>query len=557
MVRHLPILGGLGPRPRQSSHTGENNVATRPKDRLQSQLDSRTWWLIGLSIFLILALSATIPLLLLSLVHAGLLDAAFDTDGGFRMVAGLVALTVLFSGNLVYRMVQLNRLRRRMVQDQIDLEQSRSRLAELTSLFQLDNSLHMGLPLQTILEITVRRVGATLHAHEVDLYLLSRETKSLHDAASFGLAARPPQPEVPYGQGPVGWCARHHQPLLIEAGDPRPAFAEYAAAHPDSGSVLFIPVLSEKRCVGVLQIARSKSAELFRPEHRDLAQLFADSVGPVIERARGAAALRQNAAAVTGALVPTDVSVAGPFQDSFIQSAGQELKAPLTAIVAYSEVLDQDDKRMSPAMRAEFSERLRTEAQRLMGLVDDVLDLVRLELGRYVLELRIGQVNDVVKEAIEAVCVQASAKGITLEASLDDQIPSQHLDTAKLRHSMVHLLRNAISFAPAKSRVTIVTKLGDGDVRITVLDQGPAVEAHSPGEIFEIDVVAKNELKRAKNGVGFGLHLAKRFVELHGGTVGAGAAPDGGSMLWIELPWTGDLSTLVGVDAFAEELTQY
>lgn len=553
----MPIVGMLAPRPRHPSQIRENNVAIKPSDRLQSQLDSRTWWLIGLSILLMLALCATIPLLLLSLVRAGLLDAAFNTDGGFRLVAGLVALTVLFSGNLVFRMVQLNRLRRRMIQDQMDLEQSRSRLSELTSLFQLDNSLHMGLPLQTILEITVRRVAATLHAHEVDLYLLSRETKSLHDAASFGLAARPPQPEVPYGQGPVGWCARHHQPLLIEAGDTRPAFAEYSAAHPDTGSVLFIPVLSEKRSVGVLQIARAKTADSFRPEHRDLAQFFADNVGPVIERARGAAALRLKTAAVTGDPAPTAAGVAGPFQDSFIQSAGQELKAPLTAIVAYSEVLDQNDKRMSPAMRAEFSERLRTEAQRLMGLVDDVLDLVRLELGRYVLELRIGQLNDVVKEAVEAVRVQATAKGITVETSLDEQIPSQHLDPAKLRHSVVHLLRNAISFAPAKSRVTVTTKLGDGDVRITVLDQGPAVEAHHPGEIFEIDVVARNDLKRAKNGVGFGLHLAKRFVELHGGKVGAAAAPDGGSMLWIELPWTSDLSSLVGVDIFAEELTQY
>ncbi len=136
------------------------------------------------------------------------------------------------------------------------------------------------------------------------------------------------------------------------------------------------------------------------------------------------------------------------------------------------------------------------------------------------------------------------------------RIPSQHFDLAKLRHSVTHLLRNAILFSPPSSRVTIATLMGDGDVRITVLDRGPAVDAADPAEIFEIDVVARNEQKRVRNGVGFGLHLTKRFVELHGGTVGAGATPDGGSMLWIQLPWSSDLSTLVGEDPFAEELTR-
>jgi len=105
--------------------------------------------------------------------------------------------------------------------------------------------------------------------------------------------------------------------------------------------------------------------------------------------------------------------------------------------------------------------------------------------------------------------------------------------------------------------VTITTKLGDGDIRIAVLDKGPMIDATNPAEIFEIDVVARNEQKRAKNGVGFGLHLTKRFVELHGGSVGAGASPDGGSMLWITLPWSGDLSNLVGDDSFVEELARF
>ena len=343
--------------------------------------------------------------------------------------------------------------------------------------------------------------------------------------------------------------------MLLPAADAGAPFAEYMTAHPGVGSMILVPILVERKCIGVLQISRTVTAEPFRAEHRDLARLFADNIGPVIERTRGDASLARPAAPLESALAAP--SVAGPFQDSFLQTAGQELKSPLTSIVAYAEVLDQTDRPMAPAMRAEFSGRVRTEAERLVGLVDDILDVVRLELGRYVLELRIGRVNDIVAEAVEAVRASAAEKGITIGAAFDEDIPSQHLDPTKLRHSVIRLLRNAIAFSPARGRVAVTTRLRDGKVRITVLDQGPSISASRPEDIFEIDFMARNEEERAMNGIGFGLHLAKRFAELHGGRAGAGAGPEGGTALWIELPWTDSLSSLVGEDAFADELTRY
>jgi signal transduction histidine kinase len=299
-------------------------------------------------------------------------------------------------------------------------------------------------------------------------------------------------------------------------------------------------------------IARNASAEPFRAEHRDVAQLFADNLGPVIERTQTAASIRQEAAAVAGATAPETVSAAGSFHDAFLGAAAQELKPPLTAIVAYSDVLDQNDRRMAPAMRSEFVGRVRSEAQRLMGVVDDVLDLFRLELGRYMLDLHLGSVNDVVKEAIAAVRPAAAAKDVAIEVSLDESIPAQHLDQGKLRQSAIFLLRNAVRFSPAKGRVAVATKLGDGDVQIVVLDRGPACD---PEEAYALESSEGSDPKARKR-EGFGLHLAKRFVELHGGTVGVGTATDGSVMFWIQLPWSGNLTSLTGDDPFAEELTR-
>ncbi|HET9950226.1 MAG TPA: ATP-binding protein [Candidatus Eisenbacteria bacterium] len=531
-------------------------MTSKPSDRLQSRIESKTWWLIGLSILMILGFSVTIPLLLLSMVRAGVLQGVLPADGGFSLVVGLLGLAALFSLNLVYQQSQINAMRRRMVQDQMDLEQSKSRFAELTSLFQLGSSLHMDLPLQTILEIAVRRVASTLHAHDVDIFLLSRETKSLHCASSFGLTPRPAEPEVPYGEGPVGSCAKTRQPIRVVAGEKGAPFSEFIASRPNTGSLLILPIQAEKRCAGVIMISRSSNSEPFTNDHRDVAQLFANNLGPVIERTLAASTLRRSVDAAAAAPTAETVSAAGSFQDTFLTAAGHELKSPLTSIVAYSEVLDQNDRRMTPAMRTEFTGRVRGEAQRMMGVVDDILDLVRLDLGRYMLELHVGGVNDVVKEAVESVRPSAAARQVEIEASLDQAIPAQHIDAAKLRQSVVHLLRNAVRFSPERSRVVVAARLADGEVRIEVRDRGPAFDALEASEIYEIESASRVELKRARDGSGFGLHLAKRFVELHGGSVGAGTAEDGSAMLWIRLPWSGDLSPLVGADPFAEELTR-
>jgi len=527
----------------------------KPTTQVQSAIESRTWWLIGLSIFLILGLSLTIPLLFLSLVRAGALQGLLPADGGLSLVIGLVGLAALFSLNLIYQQGRIEAMRRRFAQAQIELEQSKSRLAELTSLFQLGNSLDMDLPLQTILDITVRRVASTLHAHEADVFLPSTDQKSLRCASSLG-TRRPPEPDVPFGAGPIGSCARNGEGILLVAGAKGTPSAEFIQGRADTGSLLILPIRSERHCVGVLMIARNASAEPFRIEHRDVAQLFADNLGPVIDRTVASASLRQKAAAVADAPALETAGAAGSFQDTFVDAAGHELKAPLAAILAYADVLDQNDRRMTPAMRSEFVGRLRSDTQRMIEMVDEVLDLVRLELGRYTLDLHLGNLNEAVKEAIAAVRPDAAAKEVAIESSLDETIPAHHIDAAKLRQSAIYLLRNAIRFSPEKGRVAVATKLGDGDVQIVVLDGGPAFDPQGAAAIYELESGARSDPKPARNGEGFGLHLTKRFVELHGGTVGAGVASDGSSMFWIQLPWSRDLTPLVGADPFAQELVR-
>ncbi len=519
----------------------------------QTQYDRRGWWLLGLAILIILSFCVTVPMLYVGLVRSGFLGDRLPASGEGILLIGLLGLTTLFCLYMIHQQSQLNRLRRKLHQDEMDLEQSRGRLAELTSLFQLGNTLHMDLPLETVSEITVRRVASTLHSHDVSLFLHDAESRTLSCKSSFGLSPRGPEPDVKIGEGPVGWAARHREPILMRADEKEARFAQFFASHPDAGSVLILPVTVEKRCVAVLQACRASKAEPFRLEHRDIGQLFADNVAAVIDRAQAMIRFRQ-VAATAGTAATQPEAGEGAFRDAFLTSAATELKSPLTTIVAYGEVLDQNDSKMTPAMRREFSSRLRDEAQRMMGLVDDVLDMVRLELGRYLLELHLGSVNQIARSALEAVKPLADTKGIAIDLDLDSSIPDQHVDPGKLGQSIIHLLRNGVRFSPSRGRVRLVTKLDEEGVLIEVRDAGPPIPPEASQAIFELEDTGDRFGKRCKDGHGVGLHVTRRYVELHGGQVGAGTSGDGGATFWIRLPRGEDLTSILGSDPFLEEL---
>jgi signal transduction histidine kinase len=539
----------------QAESRGRNPVARDSKHLTQTQFDRRSWALLGLAILVILAFAFTLPSLYISLVRSGFLGDLLPANGGWGILVGLTGLTLLFCLYMVHQQAQINRYRRRLIADQMELEQSRVRLGELTSLFQLGNSLHMDLPLEAVLEITVRRVASSLHSHDVAVFLYEPEAKTLVCRANFGLAPRAPEPEVKLGEGAVGWVARHREPILMQASEKEARFADFFTAHPDAGSVLILPVTVEKRCVAVLQVCRPPKAEPFRLEHRDLGQLFAANVGVVIDRAHMVATIHKKAAE-TEPGEPPDVATAG-FQDAFLSAASNELKAPLTTIVAYSEVLEQNDPRLTPSMRHEFTARVRGEAQRLMGLVDDVLELVRLEMGRFLLDLHVDNVNRIARDVVEQLRPIATSKGVVLEVALDEKIPNQHLDPTKVRQALLHLLRNGIRFSPAKSHVGLSTWLGDDHVLIEIRDNGPTLDAEPTSRVFDLYTEVDSPTKRGKDGLGFGLHLVKRFVELHGGEVGVGPAPGGmGALFWIRLPRGEDLASLIGEDPFLEQMAK-
>ena len=501
------------------------------------RLNRRAWTLWMLAFAVMLALTATIPTLYMPLLQ--LLGA--DEQAGqwiqssytaWVSLAGLVLVFCLF---IVLKQRELLKMREAMVADERERQDARTRLSEISALFQLSTTLNLQLQLPVILEIIVRRVLATLKAQQSSIMIYNPESGLLETRASYGLEseyARNAKTRV--GQGIAGWVAQQQQAIMLGAKAPNEDFGRHYKANRNITSALSLPLRVGDRCVGVLNVNRINHPEPFREHHRDMLRLFAEHVGAVIDRAE----VMERLSAHAQALESSNLKLAEMhrMKDVFLSTASHELKTPLTSVIAYSELLDEHGGTLSIEQRAEFLGRLQTEAKRLLALIDDILDLSRLETGKLSLRRELLSANSVVRAAVETARPLAAKHGVTIEQCLDESLADVEIDEVKTRQVLVNLLVNAIKFSPERGTVMIATRADGGFLVIEITDRGPGIKPEESAHIFELFGQGSREGDGQTSGLGIGLHLVKRITELHGGHVGVNSILGQGSTFWVRLP---------------------
>ncbi len=502
---------------------------TSPKRDL---LVRRTWLLWGLTFVVLVALTLAVPLIYLPLVRLLHEDASPLSQEELLAIVGLIGLVAVFCGYTVLRQRELNVTRRRLEGEEHDREDVRTRLSELSSLFNLSTTLNLQLRLEDILEIIVRRVVATLKAQQASIMIYNPETDLLETRASYGLEsefARNARKRM--GEGIAGWVAQHREAVQLDSD--AGAFKAHYKANRNITSAVSLPLRVGERCVGVLNVNRINHPECFQQHHREMLQLFAEHVGAVIERAEVLERLGSRARELEA--VNLRLSETNRLKDVFLSTASHELKTPLTSVIGYAELLHENDATLSHEQRGEFLKRLRDEADRLLSLIEDILDLSRIESGKLTLRRVSMSANEIAHAAVETTRATAEKQGVELLERLDPGLPSVALDEVKMRQVVVNLLVNAVKFSPPKGRVVVET-LPDGDfLRIQVTDDGVGVSPDDAMHIFELFGQGVRE-RGSERGLGIGLHLVKRITELHGGHVGVNSRPGAGSTFWVRLP---------------------
>jgi signal transduction histidine kinase len=227
-------------------------------------------------------------------------------------------------------------------------------------------------------------------------------------------------------------------------------------------------------------------------------------------------------------------------KSDFTARMSHELRTPLNSIIGFSEVLLS--QKMSPADRAtheEFLGYIHISAEHLLHLIDSILDLSKIEAGKLTLEPREFNLRVLLEDVKITVLPMFTTKKQTLNIEIDDGVNSVFADEPKMRQIFLNLLSNAHKFTPKGGRIKVVCQMEDPHLlHCSVIDSGIGISPQDQQKIFEeFGQVNKNPADNAK-GVGLGLSIAKRLVELHGGSIWVVSEPGGGSTFTFTIPLT-------------------
>jgi GAF domain-containing protein/CheY-like chemotaxis protein/anti-sigma regulatory factor (Ser/Thr protein kinase) len=286
-------------------------------------------------------------------------------------------------------------------------------------------------------------------------------------------------------------------------------------------AVLVVPLLRPGEIVGILVVRRKQPGE-FPESTIDLLETFADQSVLAIQNARLFREIEEKS---------RELAEASKHKSQFLANMSHELRTPLNAILGYAELmLDSIYGEPSDKMRTVL-ERLQSNGRHLLGLINDVLDLSKIEAGQLTLSLNDYSLGDMVHGVVSAVEPLAAEKRLAFTAQVAPDLPSGHGDERRLSQVLLNLVGNAIKFTD-KGEVAIRASAANGVFTVAVCDTGPGISAVDQAKIFEEFQQADSSITRKKGGTGLGLSIAKRIIEMHGGRIWVESEPGKGSTFY-------------------------
>lgn len=258
----------------------------------------------------------------------------------------------------------------------------------------------------------------------------------------------------------------------------------------------------------------------------------------ITERKHATAALAAHADALSR--TNAELTRALTLKDEFLAMITHELRTPLQVVLGYTEALaDQLDGALT-ARQQQMLARIERSGKHLLGILSDMLDLTRLNAGSVRLTPEALDVDLVCLAALQYVHQRAREQGITLLRSVAVGVEQVRADERRLTQILVNLLDNAVKFTPAGGRVGLEVTADEAreQIHFTVWDTGIGIAKGDMGRLFQPFTQVDGRLSRAYEGIGLGLTLVRRLVELHGGSVTLTSEPEQGSRFTVTLPWT-------------------
>jgi signal transduction histidine kinase/HAMP domain-containing protein len=319
-------------------------------------------------------------------------------------------------------------------------------------------------------------------------------------------------------------AVQHFPDLVADAAVPGKSRAAYAEV--GVRAAIVAPMLWEGHGIGAISVGRDYAGP-FSDKEIALLKTFADQAVIAIQNARLFREIQDKS---------RQLEIANKHKSEFLANMSHELRTPLNAIIGFSEVLleklfgDVNEK------QEDYLKDIHSSGRHLLGLINDILDLSKIEAGRMELERAAFDLPTTLSNALTLVRERAQRHGIALGLDVDPSLSEITADERKLKQIVINLLTNAVKFTPDGGKVDLIARGEPSRVLISVRDTGIGIAPQDQAAVFEEFRQVGSDYTRKQEGTGLGLALTRRFVELHGGRIWLESEPGKGSTFTFEIP---------------------
>ena len=407
---------------------------------------------------------------------------------------------------------------------------------ELTALGEVSRALSSTLNLEDVLQTIAKRATQLTETAGCVIWEYDKPQEEFRlrvshytdDSDAAILPARGGVTTISKGQGLTTQVMEERQPVQIPDIAVEGAY-ESPVRKPliDAGhrALLGVPLLSEDEVVGVLAVTRKTPGE-FDPEVIRLLSTFANQSALAIQNARLFQDIEEKS---------RQLEVASQHKSEFLANMSHELRTPLNAIIGFSEVLTDRMFGELNEKQEEYLKDIYASGTHLLSLINDILDLSKIEAGRMELELSDFHLPQAIENALTLVRERAGRRGIALAHTMDEHLGEVRGDERKIKQVLLNLLSNALKFTPEGGRVEVRAVMVDGMAEISVADTGVGIAPEDQEKVFEEFRQVGTAEKKAE-GTGLGLTLCRKFIELHGGRIWVKSEPGAGSTFTFTIP---------------------
>jgi signal transduction histidine kinase len=419
------------------------------------------------------------------------------------------------------------RLEQKVEERTRDLEQS---VRELKALEEIGRAVASSLDLNLLLATIVTRAVelSKADAGAIYSYDASRRVFELAEAYGVDQAFRDAVRAVPIklDDSGMGFSARKREPVCIPDLSAAPHFPlRDLTLRAGFHSVLVVPLLGQDESLGALVVQRRATGE-FPASTVGLMQTFAHQSVLAMANARLFREVDRKG---------HELAIANNHKDQFFANMSHELRTPLNGMLGFSELLVDGLYGALPDKALEILELIQKDGKHLLGLINDVLDISKIDAGQLRLSLDDYSLQAIVDTVVASTGSLARAKAIEVNAVVPPDLPVGRGDERRLTQVLLNIVGNAIKFTDTGS-VQIRVNAANGHFNIAVQDTGPGIPPEDQGRIFEEFQQVDNSITRQKGGTGLGLSISRRLINVHGGSIALQSTLGVGSTFNIVVP---------------------